>query len=366
MAGDPDQLPTERASRLDAVLTACGLEEIWIARPDSFAWLTGGSNVVDRASQIGVAVARYNGSLSVVTNDIEITRLAEEELPDVPVESYPWHTSSLAETVAERSSDRAAADFPVSGLESFDAAGLRQPLTPEDITAYRELGTDVAAAVETVCRDCEPADSELEVAAALRGHLAAVGADTPVALVGGAERAPRYRHYTPTTSEIGDYALVSVTARREGLYASCTRTVAFDPPPWLLDRHAAASRVETTAIGATRRVGREGGSSGDVFAAIRAAYAEVGHEGEWRSHHQGGATGYAGREWIATPEGDESVHLPAAYAWNPTVRGAKSEDTVLVTRDGVEVLTRAEGWPEREVPAITCELTLSRPDVLQR
>ena len=37
-----------------------------------------------------------------------------------------------------------------------------------------------------------------------------------------------------------------------------------------------------------------------------------------------------------------------AYAWNPTVQGAKSEDTVVVSGDGIEVLTATGDWPTRE------------------
>jgi antitoxin VapB len=33
-------------------------------------------------------------------------------------------------------------------------------------------------------------------------------------------------------------------------------------------------------------------------------------------------------------------------AWNPTITGVKSEDTVLVGEDGPEVLTRTGAWPQ--------------------
>lgn len=364
MVDEEEPVPAGRLRRLDALLAARGLDAVWIGRPDTFAWLTRGSNVVDRASDVGVAVARYDGSLEILTDDIEATRLLEEELPAVPVESYPWYTSSLSEAVRERTDGAAAADFPVPGLDSFDGAELRQPLTDGDIESFRDLGEEVAAAVEGVCRDCEPSSTEQEVAGTLRGRLAASGVDTPVTLVGGADRARRYRHYTPTRAKLGDYVLVSVTARRGGLYASCTRTVAFDPPTWLADRHDAASRVEATALAATRQVGREGGTSGDVFDAIQDAYGAVGHAEEWRAHHQGGAAGFDGREWIATPTGEEPVRLPMGYAWNPTVQGAKSEDTALVTEAGVEVLTRTGEWPERTVDAVGSDTTLRRPTIL--
>jgi Xaa-Pro aminopeptidase len=148
------------------------------------------------------------------------------------------------------------------------------------------------------------------------------------------------------------------------LFASCTRIVAFDPPAWLSRRHHAAATVEASAIAATRRVGLDGGTAGDVFDAIRSAYAAVGWEDEWQKHHQGGAAGFAGREWIATPDHDAPVDLPMAYAWNPTVQGAKSEDTVLVTENGFEVLTETGEWPTLTVEADNGDVTLSRPDVL--
>jgi Xaa-Pro aminopeptidase len=108
-------------------------------------------------------------------------------------------------------------------------------------------------------------------------------------------------------------------------------------------------RVEATALDATRRAAENGETAGDVFDDIAAAFDAVGEPDEWKHHHQGGAAGFAGREWIATPESDEAVEVPLAYAYNPTVRGAKSEDTVLLTDDGAEVLTSTGEWPTAPV-----------------
>jgi Xaa-Pro aminopeptidase len=343
-----------KTGRLDEYLHDHDLAAVWFARPNSFAWLTGGDNVVDRDAAQGVAAVGYDGDEPwVVTDDIEAGRLADEQLPaGVDVESYAWHTGSLAEALAERSPTPAAADIDVPGFESVDAAALRQPLTDADVERYRDLGHETATAVERVCRELRPEDTEREVAAALRVALSAREIETPVVLVGGAERAQSYRHYTPTEGRLGDYALVSVTAQRGGLYASLTRTVAFDPPEWLVDRHTAAARVETSALEATRTAATGAGKAGNVFADVRTAYAAAGWEGEWRNHHQGGAAGYAGREWIATPDHEADVVEPMAYAWNPTVQGAKSEDTTLVTTDGFETLTRTGEWPTFEVESV--------------
>ncbi len=64
-------------------------------------------------------------------------------------------------------------------------------------------------------------------------------------------------------TELGDYALLSVTASG-GLYASTTRTVAFDPPEWLSERHSQAMQVETSALAATQAVSRLNGTASSV------------------------------------------------------------------------------------------------------
>ncbi|MDQ2051310.1 M24 family metallopeptidase [Natronolimnohabitans sp. A-GB9] len=362
----------EKRDRLEAYLESDGLDSVWFARPNAFAWLTGGSNVVDRETDAGVAAIGYDGTeFRLVTNNIEAERIVAEELPDidrddVTLEEFPWHASSLGEAIAAcvEDDERAAADIDVPGLERVDPTPLRQPLTDQDRNQYRELGQETAAAVESVCRELRSEDTEHEVASALRVALSARDIEAPVVLVGGAERAQQYRHYTPTDAELGDYVLVSVTTQRAGLHASCTRAVAFDPPSWLEDRHAGAARVETTALAATQAAATDGGTAGDVFTAIQDAYETLGYGGEWERHHQGGAAGFAGREWIATPDHEASITAPMAYAWNPTVEGAKSEDTVLVTDDEIDVLTETGRWPTTTARAVEYDLELERPAVL--
>jgi hypothetical protein len=124
-------------------------------------------------------------------------------------------------------------------------------------------------------------------------------------------------------------------------------------------------RVEATALSATRSVGAKGGQAAEVFEQVQDAYDELGWDGEWQNHHQGGAAGFAGREWIATPDSDADVVLPMAYAWNPTVEGAKSEDTVLVTESGYETLSHGE-WPTETVDAVGFDEQFERPVVLHR
>ncbi len=359
-----------RRRRLQTYLDRENLDAVWFARSNSFAWLTGASNVIDRDAPIGIAAAGYDreAGFRVVTDSIEADRLREEALPSAfTVDADPWHERSLAAAVADRSPSAVAADFAVPGAVLCDPTALRQPLTDADIERYRTLGREVATAVESVCRSLSPTDTEQVVAADVRRALESRAIATPVVLVGGSERAQRYRHFTPTAAELGDYVLISVTAERGGLHASATRTVAFDDPDWLTDRHRAAATVEATALSATQRISADGGTAADVFREIQAAYDAVGWPDEWTNHHQGGAAGFAGREWIATPTHAAPVSVPMGYAWNPTVRGAKSEGTVCVTADRIEPLTMTDDWPTIAVtPADTDSGSIKRPGILYR
>jgi len=357
----------ERRTHITAFLDDHGLDALWLARPANFAWLTGASNVVDRDSPIGVAAAGYSrdAGFQVLTNTIEAPRLRDEALPEgFTLTAADWYSGSLADLVAAESPTPAAADFDVPGLAQPDFSHLRQPLAEFDIDRYRALGEETATAVESVCRELSSTQTERAAAVDVRAALEARGIEAQVVLVGGDERAQQYRHYTPTTAELGDYALVSVTAQRGGLYASTTRTVDFDAPEWLTERFEAAAKVEVSALAATQRAAHEESTAGDVFGAIQRAYDAVGWPDEWKQHHQGGAAGFAGREWIATPTHSARVVEPQGYAWNPTVQGAKSEGTVLVTADEIEPLTLTDSWPTRSVSAVESvgsDLTLQRP-----
>lgn len=355
-----------RLDTLDELLTEQNLEAIWLARPNSFAWLTGGDNTVVDNPPVGDAAVCYDGEdIEILTSNIEAERIREEELSsEISISSYDWYASSLASAIAERSPSPAGADFDVPGFESLDISEIRQPLTAKNIEQYRHLGHETAEVVGSLCRTLTPEMTEQEVTGMMRKAFAERGIEVPVALVGGAERAQRYRHFTPTDTQLGEYGIVTLCTQRAGLCISITRTVAFDPPEWLTDRHHAAAQVQSTALAATQAVGTQNGTAGDVFSDIQDAYAAVGYPDEWQLHHQGGAGGYATREWIATPDSDATVTLPMGYAWNPTVQGAKCEDTVLVRSDGFETLTEDGKWPTTTANAVGYDVSLPQHDVL--
>jgi antitoxin VapB len=49
---------------------------------------------------------------------------------------------------------------------------------------------------------------------------------------------------------------------------------------------------------------------------------------------------------VAPPEGKAVVVDPQAFAWNPSVRGGKVEDTVLLRDGAIELLTESIKFPK--------------------
>jgi Xaa-Pro aminopeptidase len=362
---------TEEAKleRLDAHLAANDLGSVWFATPPMFAWVTGGSNLIAREGAAGVAAVGYDrDEITVVTSNIEGQRLLDEEIDgDVRLVEHQWHERGIEAAVAATATTPAATDFECADFDRIDPSALTQPLTDGDVKRYRDLGRETAAAVEAVARDAEPSDTERALAAGLHCELQGRGIESPVVLVGSGERLQRYRHFTPTDTEVGGYAVLTVVGARHGLNAAVTRTVAFDgAPEWLAERYRDVNRVAATVAEATHREGAAGGTAGDVFEAIQSAYDDLGYDAEWGNHHQGGALGYASREWVATPDHDAQVHLPMAFGWNPTVEGAKTEDTMLATEGGVEVLSTTGDFPTISAEAVGFETTLTLPGILRK
>ena len=148
--------------------------------------------------------------------------------------------------------------------------------------------------------------------------------------------------------------------RYKGLVSSNTRLVHFGRLPDEI-RHKAdvLAKIDATFVDLTR----PGMSEAEIFHNGQTAYAEAGFPDEWQYHHQGGPAAYESREWLATPDSKDVVRLGQVYAWNPSIAGTKSEDTILVGSDGCEVLTGQADWP-----MITVEVggkTYRRPDILE-
>ena len=353
-------LSTSTASSAELALRAArdaGFEALVASSPATVRWLLRGrGRPVDAAApEAAYTLVLTDDGAAALFPDIEAPRVeGEERLDEVGFEPvpYPWHEGPAEAIRSAAGARKVACDAELEPA----LAPLRRTLSPEELDRYRAAGADCADAVRAALGALRPEAAERDAAAALAAEARRRGFFPPVVLVAGERRQPVHRHPLPTASPLGRHALLAVTAEREGLHVSMTRLVSFGPPPAELARlAAAAARVDAAMLQASR----PGTTLGDVLAIAAAAYDAEGFSQEWRRHHQGGLTGYRGREAFAVPGSEVEIPVRAAVAWNPSITGgAKSEDTALVTADGVEVVTRTSDLPEIETAG------LARPGIV--
>jgi len=312
------------------------------------AWVTDGlTDPVVRNEEPGLVWALVTGTDAVlITTNIEEPRLrAEENLAGFQLAAVPWHQpGGLAGVITVLAGGGRAGGLGLAA-DPDELAALRMPLTPLESERQCILGRDTATALESALLSWHPSERECDVAARIAAALEERLIYPSVLLVGGAERRLAFRHPVTSTAVTGQNVLAVVVGVRGGLNVACSRTVAAGPvDPGLAERHLAACAVETAMIDATR----PGATWEDAFAAGVRAYAEAGYPDEWRAHVQGGPIGYLSREFDVVPgtgRAGSVISLGDAYAWNPTVRGAKSEDTFVAGADGPVPVTNTANWP---------------------
>ena len=365
----------EKVERLARLATAQGLGGILLNTQPNFSWLTGGrSNRIDgsRENGSGSLVVSAQGQRFVVANNIEMPRLQDEALAglDFTACEYPW-TDEQAEpgtpiAIAKRvigieCTTPVGCDGLVPGGTTIgaDIAATRALLTAAEAARYRVLGRDLGRVVGELCRGLVPDLEELDIAQRVAAAVAGIGARAIVLLVAADERIGRYRHPAPTSARWRQSVMVVVCAQRDGLVAALSRiVVAGGVPETLESRTRATAGVFERLLSAT-----EAGATGAyLFGVAAQAYADAGFAHEETRHHQGGATGYRSREWIAHPASRDIVQAQQAFAWNPSITGTKVEETALLTAAGIEVITSSPGWPS--IPMRVRGQSLAAPGVL--
>lgn len=356
-----------KLGRLREWLAAEGYGSLVLSRVDSLFWLFGADTHVGLNADSGIAQAVIDPHrVTVVSTNIEAGRLADEELAglDVDIVAVPWHEDGAAGKIIDERIDRdspVAADTPGGSRSVVNLAPLRYSLSPSEVVDYRALGLEVGAAIGQVAQEVQRGESEFAAAGRLSSALLSRGITPVVLLVAADERIRRVRHPIPTDRRIDDYVELICCGRRHGLIVAVTRMVKFSAiDDDLRQRHQAVCNVDAAFITATV----PGARVSSVFAAGLAAYEASGYGEEWKLHHQGGATGYAGRDYKGTLTSSEVVQPWQAFAWNPSITGTKSEDTILATPDGPEVISGSPEWPLIEAEA--AGRLIGRPDILVR
>lgn len=355
-----------KLARLRERMVAREIDAVHLRTIPNTGWITAGGSlyVGEGTDSAASAIVVTQDRAIALTDSIETPRLRQEEhLADLGFEfvTEPWYTRGawlrLLQERVRVGSD--SLDGAVVNMEP-DLQDLRTHLQAEEVTRLREIGVLAVAAMDAAIRGVTPGMTEYEVAGRLAAACRARGGTGIVNLVASDERIADYRHPLPTDKPIDKYVMLVLSMRRQGLVAALTRLIHFGALPSVLrDKSRAVAEVDAKLILGTR----PGCTMSEMFALARQAYRDAGYPEAIEQHHQGGSIAYKSREILAQPDNDTVIARQQAFAWNPSIRGVKSEDTMLVGPDGPEVVTKTAGWPTWEITV--ADQVLTRPAILE-
>jgi Xaa-Pro dipeptidase len=351
--------------RLWDFLDRLNLEGILISRRSNFAWITGGGdNHIFLASEVGAAslLILPEGKF-LIAHTMDGERIMAEEIPDqaVDLRVYHWYEDRaeiLGELIGGR---RVGSDVSAPGLTSIDQSWYEMvyPLLETEVGRLREVGRLADEAMAATCSAVRPGDTELSISGLLGRAYLERGINEDVILVGSDERLWTYRHCLPTEKPVENLLLVHVAGQKYGLHANVTRMVCFGPvPPEIRERYRAICHVHNAILNRLA----PGVRFADLFAAIKAAYAETGFGDEWRGHFQGGPADYEACRPHLLMDSEAEVSVNQAYDWLPSLPGAKTEELSLLSGAGVELLSTGTDWPTLALDADGHRF----PDILSR
>lgn len=223
--------------------------------------------------------------------------------------------------------------------------GMRNIKSEDELTNLRKAAELADYAIEVGCREIAEGKTELEILMAIEFEMKKKGVqkmafDTMV-LSGPKTASP---HGTPGDRKIqkGDFILFDLGVVYNGYCSDITRTVAFgEPTDAMREIYETVRKAEQAAVDLVR----PGVKAMEIDKAARDVIDQAGY-GEYFTHRIGHGLGISVHEFpsmtgtneFALVEGMVFTIEPGIY--NPAITGVRIEDDVVVTADGVEVLTK--------------------------
>ena len=346
----------EKLERVRAYIADSNRSGVLLSRQFLVSWITAGieDTVLRGADPAFLSALVTEDGTYLVTSNIEARRLEGEENPGevgfelVEVPWYEGHFHAALDDMVDVS--RLANDgFGPGDDRSDELQELRMRLTSGEADRMRELGADGCRALEDAIRTLRPGMTGREMAAELCSRLEVDGIFPSAIFAGGDHRRRSYRHPNVSAAPFERDAMVVIVGVRGGLNIAATRTVTHR-------RAGSGARRAPPDRGRSRGGGDRGHPAGQHYGQALQAQLDVyearGYHEEWKNHTQGGPIGYGAREFgpgpLAAPDRftEWPVEVGHAVAWNPTVQGAKAEDTFLVGESENEMVSNSSSWPD--------------------
>jgi Xaa-Pro dipeptidase len=352
-----------KLKRLRAFLKKEGYQAALMGTAANFSWLScGGKNKVLLNTDYGVSVLLVTADrLACVANTMDARRLAEQELAGLGFEmvSLKWYAEPVAAHAQKLAGKgKLLADLPLPGadfnFQKFYA--VHYPLTGPEILRYRAVGRDAEDVLRRVADQTQPGMSGLDVETLLLTEFAARKMNVTCLIVGSDEEIWNYRHPLPSPKKIEKQLMLVLAVERHGLNVPITRMVWFggEPAAEAARRFQAVSNIAARTIAACR----PGVRFADILARQKGWYAAEGFAEETENHFMGGITGYIPNDSSLCLDDSAVIQELQAFNWFITITGANTEDTMISTDSGPELLTCTGRWPRQpiEVEGRTLEL----------
>lgn len=212
-----------------------------------------------------------------------------------------------------------------------------------ELEKMREAARLADFAIEVGCKEIAEGKTEMEILTAIENAIRQKGYSMSfetMVLSGPKAASP---HGTPGDRKIqkGDFILFDLGVIYEGYCSDITRTVAFgEPTDEQMAIYQAVRNANENAIAAVK----PGIRAMDLDKIARDTISNAGY-GEYFTHRLGHGLGISVHEFPSVTGTNEMVLLPGMVftiepgVYNTEVAGVRIEDDVVVTADGVEVLT---------------------------
>lgn len=346
----------ERQARLLSALAETGGEALMVTRPENLTYLTGfrGEAGTLFLSSSGAWLMTDFRFLDAARDEIKNAALVHQEgnwLDAVKefVAKREW-SSLVVEAnhlTYRRYQDLAEALSPAKLVPSSGLVErLRRIKDQEEIALLREAARLTDAAFARILERIRPGVTEKELALELDyllGMSGSEGVSFPTIVAAG-PRAAR-PHAVPGWERVqeGDLLLMDFGAVYGGYHADLTRTVA-------VGRAGKKEREIYSVVLAAQekalRAMRPGKTCAEIDAVAREEIARAGYK-EYFGHRLGHSVGLAVHEEPSLGGGEETVLAPGmVLTVEPGIYlsgwgGVRVEDLVLVTADGVEILSQS-------------------------
>ena len=355
-----------RQQLLAAHLKNRGDDALLLRQPSNIAWLTCGAEVTRPGTDQSIAAVFVTSEARVVLcHSVDAPFLFEHQLVGLGFQAKERGWEEEPEVLIQDlcRGRRVASDTPHPDRRNAadEIQDFRMQLDDAELVTLRQLGRNLAHAVEATARTFDHRETEAEVAGQVAHRLLRHGI-APVRIQVIADgRGRRLRHWGFSDQRIERSCIVSAIGRKHGLHCGVTRTVCFGQPlPGFLDEHQQSGLVLASEV----YFSQAGWELRETWKRVQRIYEKFGVGDEWRAADQGMVTGYELQEVRVVPDCPHRLSASTPVFWHPSVHTAAMGDTVIVHAESTEPITRPDDWPKLVVHVKGTEVPV--PDVLCR